>query len=37
MAGRGQLDASTLAAKSCASVKKDRVALANLASAVGAK
>ena len=34
MARRGQLDASTLAAKSCASVKKDRVAPANLASAV---
>ena len=36
MASRAQPDDFTLTAKSCASVKKDRVALANLASAVGA-
>jgi hypothetical protein len=35
MARRGQPDDVSLAAKSCASVKKDRVALAKLASAVG--
>jgi hypothetical protein len=36
MARRGQPDDISLAAKSCASVKKDRVALANLAAAVDA-
>ena len=36
MASRGQPDALTLAANSCASVKEDCVAPANLASPVGA-
>jgi hypothetical protein len=36
MASRGQPDGFSLAAKSCAPVKKDRVALANLALAIGA-